>query len=122
MKKSVWLAVFVSSAFMASSGWAKSDAALLTEAKANVVTVTQAKNLKDETGVTLTGQIVRQLKPQGDDFEFKDSTGSIILDVDDDLWMPLSLKAGDQVRVIGEVDTHRVKPTEIEVIHIERIK
>ena len=58
----------------------------------------------------------------GDDFELKDSTGTIILDVDDDLWRPLKLKAGDRVHVVGEVDTHRVKPTDIDVIHIERVK
>ena len=32
------------------------------------------------------------------------------------------LKAGDKVRVVGEVDTHRVKPTDIEVFKIERVK
>ncbi|MFX6365137.1 DNA-binding protein, partial [Acinetobacter baumannii] len=26
------------------------------------------------------------------------------------------------VRIVGEVDTHRVKPTEIEVLQIERVK
>ncbi|KAA5736471.1 DNA-binding protein, partial [Klebsiella pneumoniae] len=25
-------------------------------------------------------------------------------------------------RIVGEVDTHRVKPTEIEVLQIERVK
>lgn len=122
MKKTVWIAMLMSGAFIAPTVWAKSDAMVLKEAKANVVTVTQAKKLKDETGVTLTGHIVRQLKAHGDDFEFKDHSGSIVIDVDDDLWIPLALKAGDKVRIIGEVDTHRTKPTEIEVIHIERVK
>lgn len=52
----------------------------------------------------------------------KDATGSIIIDIDDDLWKPLQLKAGDKVRVVGEVDKHRVKPTDIEVFQIERVK
>ena len=32
----------------------------------------------------------------------------MVIDVDDDLWKPMQLKVGDKVRVVGEVDTHRV--------------
>ena len=99
---------------------AKTDQALLKEAAKNPVTVAKAKTLKDETGVSLTGSIVRHVA--GDEFEFKDVTGSIMLDIDDDLWQPMQLKAGDRIRVMGEVDTHRSKPTDIEVIKIERLK
>ncbi|MGP4882720.1 NirD/YgiW/YdeI family stress tolerance protein, partial [Klebsiella pneumoniae] len=35
------------------------------------------------TGVTLTGTIVKHIA--GDHYEFKDKTGSIVIDVDDDL-------------------------------------
>lgn len=99
---------------------AKSDQTLLKEAAKNSVTVAQAKTLQDEVGVSLTGSIVRHVV--GDDFEFKDATGSIMLDIDDDLWQPMQLKAGDRIKVMGEVDTHRSKPTDIEVIKIERLK
>lgn len=34
----------------------------------------------------------------------------------------MQLKVGDKVSVIGEIDTHRIKPTDIDVIRIERIK
>lgn len=122
MNKSVWVSVVLSTAILTPTVWAKSDSAVLKEAKANVVTVAQAKKLKDETGVTLTGQIVRQLGADSDDFELKDKTGSIVIDVDNDLWKPLALKAGDKVRVLGEVDTHREKPTDIDVIQIQRIR
>ncbi|WP_425919527.1 NirD/YgiW/YdeI family stress tolerance protein [Acinetobacter sp. TSRC1-2] len=103
-----------------SAVFAKSDAVLLKEATKNVVTVAKAKTLRDKTGVTLTGTVVQHIS--GDDFEFKDSTGSIVIDIDDDLWKPMQLKTGDKVRVIGEVDTHRKNPTDIDVIQIERIK
>ncbi|WP_150378136.1 NirD/YgiW/YdeI family stress tolerance protein [Acinetobacter pittii] len=99
---------------------AKPDAALLNEATKNVVTVSKVKTLADESGVTLTGTIVKHIA--GDHFELKDATGSIIIDIDDDLWKPLELKAGDKVRVVGEVDKHRVKPTDIEVFQIERVE
>jgi uncharacterized protein (TIGR00156 family) len=119
--KKIFLATLTGLALLGSNAvFAKPDAALLKEATKNVVTVSKVKTLTDESGVTLTGTIVKHIT--GDHFEFKDATGSIVIDVDDDLWKPIQLKAGDKVRVVGEVDTHRVKPTDIEVFKIERVK
>lgn len=119
--KKILLTTITGFCLLASSAvFAKSDAVLLKEAPKNVVTVAKAKTLKDETGVTLQGTIVQHIL--GDNFEFKDATGSIIIDVDDDLWKPLQLKAGDKVKVIGEVDTHTKNPTDIDVIQIESVK
>ena len=70
--------------------------------------------------MTLKGVISKYIS--GDDFELKDTTGTMAIDVDDDLWKPMQLEVGDKVRVVGEVDTHRVKPTDIDVIHIEKIQ
>lgn len=103
-----------------SMAFAKSDQALMKEAAKNQVTIAKAKTLKDETGVTLKGTIVRQV--MGDEFELKDATGMITIDIDDEIWQRMQLKAGDRVKVMGEVDTHRSKATDIEVIKIERMK
>ena len=119
--KKILITAFTSLALLGTTAvFAKSDAVLLQEAAKNVVTVAKAKTLADETGVTITGSIVKHVS--GDDFEFKDTSGSIIIDVDDDLWKPMQLKAGDKVQIVGEVDTHRMKPTDIEVIKIQKIK
>src|SRR5690606_2079426 len=101
---------------------AKSDQALMAEAQKNVVSIAQAHKMKDETGVTVVGQIVKQRSTDSDEFELKDRSGSILIDVDDDDWKVLKLKAGDRVKVWGEVDTHRYNPTDIDVIKIERVK
>lgn len=53
-------------------------------------------------------------------YEFKDQSGTIGIEVDDDIWRKGGLKVGDHVRLLGEVDTHRYKPTDIEVIKIEK--
>ncbi|MCU4338651.1 NirD/YgiW/YdeI family stress tolerance protein [Acinetobacter dispersus] len=99
--------------------WAgKDDHVIVQEAAKNVVTVSQVAKLKDETGVTLTGQITKHL--QSDHYEFKDQSGTIGIEVDDDIWRQAGLKVGDHVRLVGEVDTHRYKPTDIEVIRIEK--
>lgn len=104
---------------LSSPAWAgKDDHVLVQEAAKNVVTVSQVAKLADETGVTLTGQISKHL--QSDHYEFKDSSGSISVEIDDDIWRQAGLKVGDHVRLVGEVDTHRYKPTDIEVIKIEK--
>ncbi|EOR03355.1 NirD/YgiW/YdeI family stress tolerance protein [Acinetobacter sp. ANC 3926] len=104
---------------LSSSAWAgKDDHVLVQEAAKNVVTVSQVAKLADETGVTLTGQISKHL--QSDHYEFKDSSGTISVEIDDDIWRQAGLKVGDHVRLVGEVDTHRYKPTDIEVIKIEK--
>ncbi|VXA56944.1 conserved hypothetical protein; putative membrane protein [Acinetobacter proteolyticus] len=104
---------------LSSPAWAgKDDHVLVQEAAKNVVTVSQVAKLTDETGVTLTGQISKHL--QSDHYEFKDSSGSISVEIDDDIWRQAGLKVGDHVRLVGEVDTHRYKPTDIEVIKIEK--
>lgn len=99
--------------------WAgKHDHVLVQEAAKNVVTVNQIAQLADETAVTLTGQITKHLRI--DHYEFKDQSGTIGIEVDNDIWRKAGLKVGDHVRLVGEVDTHRYKPTDIEVIKIEK--
>ncbi|EPF74770.1 DNA-binding protein [Acinetobacter gyllenbergii] len=119
MKKMLLGCVIVVFTSLSTLTWAgKDDHVLLQEAAKNVVSVSQVAKLADETGITLTGQISKHL--QSDHYEFKDSSGSIGVEIDDDLWRQAGLKVGDHVRLVGEVDTHRYKPTDIEVIKIEK--
>ncbi len=89
------------------------------EAAKNHVSVSAIAKLKDETAVTLKGTLLKHLNE--DHYEFSDGTGVILLDIDDDLWKASNIKAGDKVQVVGEVDTHRYKPTDIEVVKIEKV-
>ncbi len=111
MKKIVLTTINSLVLFVSSATFARTDPAILNQAAKNVVTVSKAKTLADETGVTLTGTIVKHIA--GDHYELKDKT---------DLANGWQLKVGDKVRIVGEVDTHRIKPTEIEVLQIERVK
>ena len=121
MKKSIIVvSILASAVVLSTTAFAgKDDHVIIQEAAKNVVNVQQVAKLKDETGVTLTGQITKHLK--SDHYEFKDTTGSISLEIDDDIWRAADLKVGDHVRVVGEVDTHRYKPTDIEVVKIEKM-
>ncbi len=120
MKKFIASCGIVILAGLSTTSWAgKDDHVIVQEAAKNVVTVSQVAKLADETGITLTGQITKQLK--GDHYEFKDKSGTIGVEIDDDIWRQAQLKVGDHVRLVGEVDTHRYKPTDIEVIKIEKL-
>ena len=112
--------VVASSACMGSVTWAQSNAELMAAAEKNSVKVEKIKTLKDETAVSLTGTLVKHLNQ--DHYEFDDGTGMILLEIDDDDWKASGVKMGDRVHVLGEVDTHRYKPTDIEVLKISKIQ
>ncbi|MFW1665851.1 NirD/YgiW/YdeI family stress tolerance protein [Acinetobacter ursingii] len=121
MKKFILTASIAATVVLSYSAFAgKDDHVIIQEAAKNMVTVQQVAKIKDETGVTLTGQITKHIK--SDHYEFKDRSGTISLEIDDDLWRAAGLTVGDHVRVVGEVDTHRYKPTDIEVVKIEKIQ
>lgn len=113
------ISVFTTMAF-SSAVFAKDDHIIIQQAAQNKVNIGQAVKLKDETAVTLMGDITRHIK--GEHYELKDSSGVIGIEIDDDLWREAGLKIGDHVQVIGEVDTHRYKPIDIEVIKIQKIQ
>jgi uncharacterized protein (TIGR00156 family) len=118
--KQMLLVIFISGSMFSTASWAgKSDQVIMTEAAQNMVTVAEAKQLPDETAVTLSGVIVR--KTHKDHFELKDSSGKIGIEVDSDLWRPMGLKAGDKVKVMGEVDTHTGQATDIDVVQIGKM-
>lgn len=120
MHKILMVILFTSSICTTVSTWAgKDDHIIIQEAASNQVKVAEIKNLKDETAVTLTGILVKHLNQEH--YEFNDGTGLILLEIDDDLWKSAGIQAGDKVTAIGEVDTHRYKPTDIEVVKIEKV-
>ena len=119
MKKSPLLLTVILLGLTANVWAGKDDQVIIQEAAKNNITVAQALRANDEVAVTLTGTIVGQTKHEH--YELKDSTGTIGIEVDDDLIDLKQLKSGTQAKVVGEVDTHRYKPTDIEVVKIEII-
>lgn len=106
---------------LTSNVWAaKSDQTIIAEASKNKISVAEAMKAADATPVNVTGVIVRHIKD--DHFELKDNTGSIHVEIDEELATVQQLKAGTQIKIYGEVDTHREKPTDIEALKIELLK
>ena len=66
------------------------------------MTVSEVVKLRDDTPVVLTGKIDKAL---GDEkYQFSDSTGTIIVEVDDDNWRNIQVTPNDTVQIRGEVD------------------
>jgi uncharacterized protein (TIGR00156 family) len=85
---------------------------------ADAVTVEKAKNLKDDSPVILKGKIERFL---GDEkYIFTDETGSIVVEIDDNLWRGFSADQNDTVEIAGEVD-REFTTVEIDASSIKKI-
>ena len=81
--------------------------------------VTEAKKLADDQKVVLVGQVVK--KTGHERYEFRDKSGSVIVEIDDKDWNGLSVTAADQVRIEGEVEHKRDGRVEIEVDRIVKL-
>ncbi|WP_220803792.1 YgiW/YdeI family stress tolerance OB fold protein [Pseudomonas sp. NCCP-436] len=83
-----------------------------------VTTVAGALEAADDAQVVLEGQIVKRL---GDErYEFRDATGTIQVEIDDEDWPGQSVSENTKVRLTGEVDKD-VNQLEVDVDRVELI-
>ena len=68
----------------------------------DLVTVKQALEMRDDTRVTLKGSIVRSLGDEA--YTFKDATGTIEVEIDNEIWRGLNVGPEDIVVISGEID------------------
>ncbi|MDR1490559.1 MAG: YgiW/YdeI family stress tolerance OB fold protein [Desulfovibrio sp.] len=68
----------------------------------SVITVKEALGMRDDAIVTLRGNVVRHLGK--DLYVFKDATGTVNVDIDDDIWRGQDVSPTDTVEITGEVD------------------
>lgn len=108
------------------NSFAKLSTALLTAAvlvsgaahaqATQVTTAATAKNLYDDTKVSIKGQITRQLGHEK--YELQDATGKIRVDIDDDYAYGNQL-IGKTVTIIGEVDKKKNGSVEIDSDYVQ---
>ena len=88
-------------------------------APTTIVSVKDALSYKDNTPVKLQGQVVKSL---GDEkYQFRDRTGYITVDIDDELWQGRPVSPTTQLTLIGEVDID-YKPTKRVEIDVDQIQ
>ncbi len=88
--------------------------------KNHAATVAEALEMPDESYVILQGYIESSLG--NEEYMFKDNSGSIKIEIDDDDWNGLNVNPNNKVEIQGEVDTHMMKPADIEVDMIRLVE
>lgn len=81
-----------------------------------VSSVEAALKASDDTPVVLEGRVVSRIK--GDIYEFRDATGSMKVEVDDEDWPSQMVDPTNRVRLVGEVDRDLIG-REIDVERVE---
>ena len=84
----------------------------------NKVSVAQLKDVADDQWVTLEGKLIKHLG--GENYLFRDGSGEVEVEVDEDVWRGTEVGPDDLIRVRGEVD-HGWNKTEVEVEHLEKV-
>ncbi|MDR0735289.1 MAG: NirD/YgiW/YdeI family stress tolerance protein [Zoogloeaceae bacterium] len=104
---------FLSTAAFAQGGFVGPSAT--SEAK----TIVEAKDLPDDARVTLQGNIVRAL---GDEkYLFRDKTGEIVVEIDDEIWRGQTVEPRDAVEIRGEIDRDWGFSVEIEADTLKKL-
>lgn len=91
-------------------------------AQAIITTVEQAKSARDDSKCELIGNIIEQLAGDDDLYFFKDSTGEIIIELDNDLFKGRTVTPQNQIRIYGEVENEAFEKTKIDVKKFDVIK
>jgi len=82
------------------------------------VTVSRARNLRDDSKVVLQGRILRAVG--NEKYIFADNTGEITVEIDAEVWRDLSVSENDLVEIYGEIDRDD-RRVEVDVKFIRRI-
>ncbi|MGL5037169.1 MAG: YgiW/YdeI family stress tolerance OB fold protein [Aeromonas sp.] len=84
----------------------------------NKVSVAQLQDLADDSWATLEGELVKHLG--GENYLFRDSTGEIEVEVDQDVWRGVEVAPTDRIQIRGEVD-HNWNKTEMDVKSVQKV-
>ncbi len=79
----------------------------------NSVTVLEAQQLGDDAPVILVGNIEKSLG--GEKYLFKDATGTIVVEIDNEDWNGVTVSETDIVEIRGEIDKDIMKAPKVDV-------
>ena len=82
------------------------------------LTVKQALSAKDNSMISLVGNITQQI--DGDEYLFTDGTDQIKLEIKNSVWNGLNVGPQDKIRVYGKLDNEAFEKAELEVISVEK--
>ncbi|WP_437613669.1 YgiW/YdeI family stress tolerance OB fold protein [Erwinia sp. V71] len=85
----------------------------------SVVTVKQAQDMKDDSWVTLRGNIEKRIGDE--DYTFRDATGTMTVEIDHKRWDGLTVSPTDKVELQGELDKD-FNSVELDVKRVSKIQ
>ncbi len=85
-------------------------------------TVSDVLSAHDDYKCVLTGKIVSKVPGDDDEYMFQDSTGKLVVEIDDDVFRNIQVSPKNTVKLYGEVDEKRRKDNEFEAKHLEVVK
>ncbi|WP_297216477.1 NirD/YgiW/YdeI family stress tolerance protein [uncultured Desulfovibrio sp.] len=88
-------------------------------AGAGSTTVAEALKAADDAPVVLTGNIMARMVGTDDKYTFRDKTGEILVDIDDELFHGRVVTPQNTVRLSGKVDKEMFEQMKIDVKMME---
>lgn len=85
---------------------------------AQITPVSEISNLKDDQYIVLQGKITQQIGHEL--YLFKDSTGEVEVEIDNDVWRGQTITPSDEVKLFAEIDRDWRK-IEVEVKRLEKV-
>lgn len=116
-----WKFVAITSAALLSFGMGAAQAQFVETTGGGLVTVKSVlKDGKDDQWVVLEGKVIERIK--GDDYRFRDATGVIEVDIDNEVFKGQKVTPDTVVRIEGEVDSELVGDNKIDVERLVVVK
>lgn len=113
------LTIATSTAFAGFNGNANTVQGGFKQGVAQVISVKQALSAKDNTMVTLVGNITQQI--DNDDYLFTDGSAQIKVEIKDRVWNGLNVGPQDKIKISGKLDNEAFEKAEVDVYSIEKL-
>ena len=82
------------------------------------MSISEALKKNDDEKVTIKGNIVNKIS--SDKYTFKDSTGSMVVDIDNDKWSGISSDTKDMLELTGEIE-RKNNSVELDVDMVKKV-
>ncbi len=95
------------------------NAGFVDGSKQAIMTVAEVSKLGDDKAVVMQGSIEKHLRD--DKYQFVDSTGKIVVEIDGDEWRGMDVTPDDTVLIYGETDKDWFKDVTVDAKSIQKV-
>lgn len=89
---------------------------------ASVTTAAQVAKAGDDASCMLQGNIIEKVTGSDDKYRFKDATGTVIVEIDHQIFAGRVVTPSTVVKLYGEVDTSLTKASKVDVKMMEIVQ